>query len=80
MELEIESYSLKDLAETEGRARQTIKTSPRYIGVRIYSERTTRRCEKWYQIKPYTVRYIRLEDIKKALKGKINIDFTFVNE
>lgn len=74
--MEIESYTLIELSEKENKARQTIKNSDRYIWVKVYSERMRRRMEKWYQKKDYTVKYIRLEDIKKALKGKV--EFTFI--
>ena len=72
---EINSYNLKDMAELEGKARQTIKSSFRYIPIRVYSPTIEKRCEKGHQKNPYLIKYIMLEDIKKALKGKVEISF-----
>jgi len=36
--MEIESYTLKDLAEKEGRNPRTIKTSNRYLAVKIETQ------------------------------------------
>ena len=73
--MEIESYTLKDLAELEGRNLRTIKSSYRYIAIKIETKSWITRAEKGLQKKTYSYRYIRLEDVKKALKGKIDIDF-----
>lgn len=74
--MEIESYTLKDLAELEGRHPLTIKKSNRYIAVKIETKSWIRRAKIWLQKKAYSYRYIRVEDIKKALKNKI--DFTYL--
>lgn len=74
--MEIESYLLKDLAELEGKNIRTIKNSKRYIAIRIYSPTIQKRYELGKQKTPYSIRYIRLTDIKEALKGKVDISFT----
>jgi hypothetical protein len=66
--MEIESYLLKELADIEGKNIRTIKGSDRYIAIRIYSPTIQKRYELGKQSKPYSIRYIRLADIQKALK------------
>lgn len=74
--MEIESYLLKDLADLENKNIRTIKNSKRYIAIRIYSPTIQKRYELGKQKTPYSIRYIRLADIKEALKGKVDISFT----
>ena len=76
--MEIESYTLKDLAEKEGRNPRTIKTSNRYLAVKIETQSWITRANKGLQKKTYSFRYIRLEDIQKALKNKV--DFNFITK
>ena len=71
----IPMYSLKDLAELEWKARQTVKNSNRYIKVKLETWSSKAQYTYWTTKKPYGVRYIRLEDIKKVLKGKVDISF-----
>lgn len=73
--LEIISYKLKDLSELEGRHPNTIKTSKRYLKIRIETGASKQSFNRWEKKTPYTYRYIRLEDIKKALKDKVEITF-----
>lgn len=74
--MEIESYTLKDLAELEGRNPRTIKSSYRYIAIKIETKSWITRAEKGLQKKTYSYRYIRLEDVKKLLNWKV--DFTYL--
>lgn len=75
MEELIELYTLKDLAIKEWKARQTVKNSDRYIKVKVENWHTRAQYRYWTTKKPYGIKYIRLEDIKKALKWKIEITF-----
>ena len=76
--MEIESYLLKDLAKLEDKHPTTVKNSKRYIAIRIYSPTIQKRYELGKQSKPYSIRYIRLADIQKALKW--NIDFNYITK
>lgn len=72
---EIKSYWLLELAELEGKSHPTIKNSRRYIPIRIYSPTIEKRAKLGKQSKPYLIKYIRLEDVQKALKGKIDFNY-----
>lgn len=76
MEELLTMYTLKDLSELEGRNPRTIKSSFRYLKVKLETGHTRAINKSWLTKKPYWVRYIRLEDIKKMLKGKVDISFT----
>lgn len=73
--MEIESFLLKDLIKEDGKDPRTIKNSPRYIAIKIYSPTIQKRYEQGKQKTPYSIRYIRLDDIKKALKNKVEFNF-----
>ena len=72
---EIESYTLKEIAKKEHKNPRTIKSSNRYIAIRVRTERTERRCELWYQKKPYMIKRIKLEDIQKLYKWTIDFNY-----
>lgn len=78
MQTEIISYRLKDLAELEGHHPNTIKNSNRYLKIRIETWWSNAQFKLWATKSPYTYRYIRLEDIQKALKNKV--DFNFITK
>lgn len=73
---EINSYWLYEIAKKDWISHPTVKKNYRYIPVRFYTATKAKRKEQGIQSKDYTVKYIRLEDIKKALKGKV--EFTFI--
>ena len=71
----IKAYWLKELAELEGKAPITVKNSNRYIQIQIKSKRLKTRAKNGEQKRDYTIKYIRLEDIQKALKGKVDFNY-----
>ena len=73
--MDIISYKLKELAELEGKAPATIKNSFRYIKIRIETAWSKAHFKLWETKSPYSYRYIRLEDIQKALKNKVEFNF-----
>lgn len=73
--MEIISYKLKELAELEGRHPITIRNSNRYLKVRIETASSRAHFKLWETKSPYSYRYIKIDDIKKALKDKIEITF-----
>lgn len=76
--VEIRSYTLKELAELEKKHPLTVRNSTKYMPIKIYSPTITKRFELGKQKRDYTVRYIRLEDVKKLYKGII--DFTYITD
>jgi len=78
MDNEIKSYKLKELAELEKKHPITIRNSYRYIRIRIETASTKAQFTAWNTKTPYGYRYIRLEDIQKALKNKV--DFNFITK
>lgn len=72
---EIRAYTLKELEEIEGHHKITIKNSFRYIPIAIYSPTIQKRYEQGKQKTDHTTKYIRLEDIQKALKNKVEFNF-----
>ncbi len=70
----VDSYKLKELAEIEGKHPTTIKSgkifSKNYIAVKFENSQS----RDWYkagrQAKPYTVRYIKLKDLKSYIEKK----------
>lgn len=71
----IKLYKLKELAELEGRAEQTIKNNWRYIKIKLETGSSKAQFTYWTTKKPYWIRYIRLEDLQKALKNKVEFNF-----
>lgn len=76
--MEIITYKLKELSELENKNPRTIKNSFRYLKVRIETSSSTAQYKLGNTKTPYTYRYIRLEDIQKAVKGKV--DFNFITK
>lgn len=72
---EIKSYTQVELAALEWKSRQTIKNSIRYIPVQFYNSQAKSRVNAGIQKNPYTIRYIKLDDIKKLLKDKVEIHY-----
>ena len=77
---EITSYNLKDLAELEWKHPLTIKANYKYIPIRFTSPTITKRYEQGKQKKPYAIKYIRVEDIQKLLKWKIDFIYYWKNK
>jgi len=73
--MEIISYKLKELAELEGRHPLTIRNSNRYLKIRIETASTKAQYSAGRTKSPYWYRYIRVDDIKKALKDTVEITF-----
>lgn len=72
---EIMAYSITDLAKKEKVTRPTIYAKKdRYVWVRFVNARAKYQKKNWVQEKPYTVQYIRMEDIEKLLE-KNNLKF-----
>lgn len=70
----IKCYSLRQLSFMDGVDTRTIKTSGRYLPVRLDTGEATSRFKRGITKKTYMVRYIRLDEIKfifsKRNKGK----------
>lgn len=73
--MEIKTYTLIELAQLEGKSRQTIKTSFRYIPIKIETKSGITRAKKGLQEKSYSIKYVKLDDIKKLLKDKVEIHY-----
>ena len=66
---EIKAYNIKDLAKKEKCTPPTIyKYMDKYIAVQFKNGRAKRWVKEGTQGHPYSVRYIRVEDVKKILK------------
>jgi len=76
MEELLKLYTLKELSEIEKKNPRTIKSSYRYLPVKVETWHTRSMFKYWTTKKPYWVRYIKLEDVKKMLEWKI--DFTYL--
>ena len=73
-ELLIDSYKLKTLCELDEKNPRTIKNSPKYsqwyIAVKFDNWLAKQHYKAWTQWKPYSVRYVRLKDIKEYVEKK----------
>lgn len=68
---EIKAYTITDLAKKERVSRPTIYAKEdKYIWVKFWNSRAKYQKKNWIQEKPYTVQYIRVEDIQKIFKKK----------
>lgn len=68
---EIKAYTITELAKKDGISRMTIyRNTDKYIGVQFKNSKAKLQCKNGYQEKPYTVKYIRVEDVKKILDKK----------
>ncbi len=68
---EIKSYTLTELCEKDNTTIPTIKNGSikrNYIKVRFENSKAKMQYKQWYQKKPYTIKYIRLKDLEKALE------------
>ena len=72
--MEIQSYKIVELCELEWKDGRTIKNSPRYsknyIPVKFANGLAKQHYKAWTQGKPYSVRYVRLKDIKEYVEKK----------
>lgn len=70
----VKCYTLSQLSLMDWIDTRTVKTSGRYIPVRIDTWRTISDFRAWITKKPYSVMYIRLDEIKyifsKRNRGK----------
>ena len=73
-ELLVNSYKLKHLAELEGKHPLTIKSwkirSKNYIAIKFDNWTSRAMSKAWLQKKDYSVRYIRLKDLKEYIEKK----------
>lgn len=60
----IKCYDLKQLALIEWKAVQSIKKDPRFLPVRIDTAMARTKQKMWTKRNCYTVKYIRLDEIK----------------
>jgi len=60
----VKCYTLAQLSLMDGIDTRTIKSSGRYIPVRIDTSDSLYRFKKWEKSKAYMVRYVRLDEIK----------------
>lgn len=72
--MEVIAYKLKDLWEMENKDYRTIKNSPKYsknyIPVQFENALAKQHKRMWTQKNAYSVRYIRLKDIKQYIEKK----------
>lgn len=66
----IETYSLKELARIENHHQLTIRRWNRYIKVKIENWSTRAMFKQWVTKKPYTFKYIKLDDVIELLSSK----------
>lgn len=72
---EIKAYTITQLAKKEKCTRQTIyNNQEKYVWVQFENSKARLQCKNWLQEKPYTTKYIRMEDIQKLLE-KNNLKF-----
>lgn len=71
---DIKAYSITELAKKDNITRPTVYTllekGERYIAVKFETWRAKKDCKLWKQSNPYSIRYIRLEDVKELLNKK----------
>ena len=67
----IKCYTLKQLSYIEGIDSRTIKKSPKYLPVRVDDYRSLFYYNKWETNKPYSLKYIRVEEIENILSKKL---------
>lgn len=70
----LQSYKLKELAQLENKAPVTIKKwklySKNYIAIKFNNWTSKAMSKAWLQKKDYSVRYVRLKDIKEYIEKK----------
>lgn len=66
----IKTYTLRQLSYIEWVDTRTIKNSWRYLPVRIDTYDSLYNFKKWLTKKPYSVKYIRLDEIKDIFNRK----------
>lgn len=73
-ELLVPSYKLKHLAELENKHPLTIKKgniySKNYIAIKFDNWMSKAMSKAWLQKKDYSVRYVRLKDLKEYIEKK----------
>lgn len=73
-DLLVNSYKLKDLAQLENKHPVTIKSgklySKNYIAIKFDNWMSKAMSKAWLQKKDYSVRYIRLKDLKEYIEKK----------
>lgn len=67
----IKCYTLKQLSYIEGVDTRTIKTSSKYLPVRVDDYRSLFYYNKWDTKKPYSLKYIKVEEIERILSKKL---------
>ena len=74
----IKCYTLAQISLMDWIDTRTVKNSPKYLPVRVDSSRWLYRLKRWETTKAYTVKYIRLDEIKyifnKRTWKKLTID------
>lgn len=77
---EIKSYTLKELCEKDSTTAPSVrnwKIKDQYFKVQFEHTQAKYRYENWKQAKPYSIRYIRREDIKDIIEKRYwKISFT----
>ena len=74
MDLLLKSYKLKELAKLENKAPTTIKEwklwSKNYIAIKFDNGMSKAMSKAWLQKKDYSVRYVRIKDLKEYIEKK----------
>lgn len=70
MEELLPTYTLSEIMEKEHKDSRTIKKSKRYFAVKIENYQSKYHFEHGTNKKPYSIKYIKLEDIKNLYKIK----------
>lgn len=77
---EIKSYTLKELCEKDKTTKPSIKNwkiKDQYFKVQFTNAQATASYKRWTTKKPYSIRYIRREDLKEIIEKRYwKISFT----
>lgn len=68
----VKAYKQIELAKMDGRHPLTIKNNYKYIPIYFENWQTRSSYKKWFSTTPYSVRYIRLDDLKDYMIDQHN--------
>jgi hypothetical protein len=74
----IKTYSLSELMKMDHKHNQTIQKSFRYIPILVENWLTNYNYRNWKTQKPYTVKYIKYDDLKKRFESNHDKKLSFL--